>query len=516
MKSLATISYFLIFSFIFLSLTCSAQQHDYNWVFGIFTFPDEPNANGNIINFSGDTVSIEVYQKDKSIDFYNATYSDAAGELKFWSNGCEFYEPDSEILENGDTLNPGFVYNNFCDDQFTGSYIAAYQSMICLPDLQDEQKVYVFHKWEPRDLLNDFQRLYYSVIDFSNKDEGIVQEKNIELPGNTSSGLISATKNNNFDSWWVITPEKWNTGHYVYKMEADSISAPSYFGEGAVLTDNNEASSASSFSPDGSRYAIFGEADGLRIYDFDNASGTLSNYQFIEAPQDFEGGFAGLAFSGSGRYLYTSHFRKIYQYDMEASDIGASRLTVADWEENFDPIFNIPTPFFQMQRGPDCRIYVSAQNGTKFMHVIHHPERRGVACEVQQNIEIPAFNFGSTPNFPNYRLGTGPVCDSTKVFPPGLLTAVEEAAMELEKEFLHVYVYPNPTSGDLSIELDQNLGPNTSFVLYNLQGQEQYRQSILGDVGTEQIGLPQLASGMYIYAVLQAGSVVTSDKLVVE
>ena len=64
-------------------------------------------------------MSIEVYQKDKSIDFYNATYSDAAGELKFWSNGCEFYEPDSEILENGDTLNPGFVYNNFCDDQFT-------------------------------------------------------------------------------------------------------------------------------------------------------------------------------------------------------------------------------------------------------------------------------------------------------------------------------------------------------------------------------------------------------------
>ena len=509
-------AYIFILILFTTGFTCNAQQHDYNWVFGVFTFPDEPNANGIILNFAGDTVSIDVYIKDINIEAYNATYSDATGDLKFWSNGCEFYEPDSEILENGDTLNAGLVYDAFCDDQLSDSYVSAYQSMICLPDLRDEQKVYIFHKWSPWDLLNDFHRLYYSVIDFSNNSEGTVIDKNVELPGNTSAGLIAATKDEDYDAWWIITPEKWGTGHYVYKMEADSISAPSYFGEGAVLTSNNQAASASSFSPDGTRYAIFGEADGLRIYDFDNTTGFLSNYQFIAAPQDFEGGRVGLAFSGSGRYLYTSHFRKIYQYDMEASDIGASRLTVADWEENFDPIFGISSPFFQMQRGPDCRIYVSAQNGVNIMHVIHHPERRGVACEVQQNIEIPAFNFRSTPNFPNYRLGTGPVCDSTKVFPPGLLTAVEEAAMELEKEFLHVYVYPNPTSGDLSIELDQNLGPNTSFVLYNLQGQEQYRQSIRGDVGTEQVSLPELASGMYIYAVLQAGRVVSSDKLVVE
>jgi len=505
-----------ILLFICVSLSCSAQQHDYNWVFGVFTYPDEPNANGNIINFAGDTVSIEVYEKDVNIGFYNATYSDSSGKLKFWSNGCELYNPNSEILENGDTLNAGLVYDAFCENQFTGSYISAYQSMICLPDLQDENKVYVFHKWEPWDLINDFHRLYYSVIDFSNNSEGKVLKKNIDLPGDTSSGLISATKDNDFDAWWIITPEKWGTGHYVYKMEADSISEPNYFEDGTVLTSNNQGSSSSSFSPDGSKYAIFGEADGLRLYDFDNATGILSNFQFIAAPQDFEGGTAGLAFSGSGRFMYVSHFRKIYQYDMEASDISASRLTVADWEENFEPVTGFPSPFFQMQRGPDCRIYVSAQNSTKIIHVIHHPERRGVACEVQQNIEIPAFNFGSTPNFPNYRLGTGPVCDSTKVFPPGLITAIDEAVMQQEKELLHVYVYPNPTSGDLFLELDQSLGPKTSFVLYNLQGQEQYRQTIRGDVGTEQISLPELASGMYIYAFMQAGRVVSSDKLVVE
>ena len=505
-----------ILMLIIIVLPSRAQQHDYNWIFGAYTYPDEPNANGNIINFSGDTVNIEMYQKDKRTNYYNATYSDASGQLKFWSNGCEIYNPDSEILENGDTLNPGLVYDNFCDDQFTGSYVSAYQSMICLPDLQDENKVYVFHKWSPWDLLNDFHRIYYTVIDFTNNDEGIVTKKNIELIGDTSSGLISATKDDDYDSWWIVTPEKWGAGHYVYKLEADSVLAPIYFGNGAVLTDNNQGESASSFSPDGTKYAIFGEADGLRIYDFDNTSGTLSNYEFISAPMDFVGGSVGLAFSSSGRYLYTSHRRKIYQYDMEASDIGASRLTVADWEEFLDPLFGIPSFFFQMQRGPDCRIYVTAQNGVNIMHVIHHPERRGVACGVQQNIEIPAFNFGTTPNFPNYRLGTGVVCDSTKVFPPSLITAVDEANLAIGQEELHVFVYPNPSAGELFLDIDQYLGSDTEFRLYDLQGREQYRLALSGEVGSTQIRLPDLSSGMYIYSIYNAGRLLHSDKLVME
>lgn len=201
--------------FIFGSI-CHAQKHDYNWIFGYATYPDEPNANGNIINFSGDTVSISVFRKNIDMDFYNATYSDSSGQLKFWSNGCELYGADNDILENGDTLNPGIVYDVFCEDQFTQSYVSAYQSMICLPDLQDEERAYIFHKWEPWDLLNDFHRLYYSVVDFSQDGKGVVIEKNIELPGNTSSGLISATKDEDFNSWWIITPEKWDTGHYVY------------------------------------------------------------------------------------------------------------------------------------------------------------------------------------------------------------------------------------------------------------------------------------------------------------
>jgi len=497
-------------------LTSSAQHHDNNWIYGYFTFPDEPNANANILNFSGDTVSIRVYQKDINLDWYNATYSDSAGELKFWSNGCEFYGTDNEILENGDTLNPGLVYDVFCEDQFAGSYISAYQSMICLPDLQDELKVYVFHKWEPWDLLNDFHRLYYSVIDFSNNDEGVVVKKNISLPGNVSSGLISATKDDDFDSWWIVTPEKWGAGHYIYKLASENVSKPSYVAEGVILTDNNQGSSSSSFSPDGSKYAIFGEADGLRLYDFDTASGSMSNYQFISAPMDFEGGFAGLAFSSSGRYLYTCHFRKIYQYDMESSDIGASRLTVADWQEYFEPLNGFPSPFFQMQRGPDCRIYVTAQNGVNIMHVIHHPERRGVACGVQQNIEIPAFNFGTTPNFPNYRLGTGVVCDSTKVFPPSLITAVDEANLAIGQEELHVFVYPNPSAGELFLDIDQYLGSDTEFRLYDLQGREQYRLALSGEVGSTQIRLPDLSSGMYIYSIYSAGRLLHSDKLVIE
>jgi hypothetical protein len=84
------------------------------------------------------------------------------------------------------------------------------------------------------------------------------------------------------------------------------------------------------------------------------------------------------------------------------------------------------------------------------------------------------------------------------------------------QEELHVFVYPNPSAGELFLDIDQYLGSDTEFRLYDLQGREQYRLALSGEVGSTQIRLPDLSSGMYIYSIYSAGRLLHSDKLVME
>ncbi len=129
---------------------------------------------------------------------------------------------------------------------------------------------------------------------------------------------------------------------------------------------------------------------------------------------------------------------------------------------------------------------------------------------------MPAFINNTTPNFPNYRLGTAPVCDSTKVFPPILLTAVEQIDRPDDIPAAQISLYPNPSDGDLYIELFTFLGHDAEFELYDLQGRLVYSQGLSGQVGTERISLPILASGMYVFRVMKDGILVKADKVVLE
>ena len=83
------------------------------------------------------------------------------------------------------------------------------------------------------------------------------------------------------------------------------------------------------------------------------------------------------------------------------------------------------------------------------LHVINQPDSAGMACDlVQHGIPLPAFNYNSLPNHPNYFLGAlaGSPCDS--------LTGLND---DLAFDFKFV-VYPNPNSGVFNIgyQLPQN------------------------------------------------------------
>ena len=266
---------------------------------------------------------------------------------------------------------------------------------------------------------------YYSLINMAqNEGLGKVMSKNqVVIDDDLHKGKIVATKHANGRDWWALV-RRYGTNEY-YKISIN----PSGVFSGEIIVMGNPIPSNSIgqavFSPDGSKYAnvhVTGSAGDpiyVSIYDFDRCSGELSNpIQFTYADTASCG---GIAISPNNRFLYVSSFKYVYQYDLEAEDIEASRITVAVWDGYIEPGSNImATTFYLMQLAPDGRIYINSNNSAKHLHVIEHPDSLGLACGLCQHcFELPSVNSFSLPNFPNYRLGPleGSPCDTLRQLP---------------------------------------------------------------------------------------------------
>ncbi len=504
---------FSLFCFFIAYSFSSAQDHDYNWIFGSYELDGGVNRRGNIINFSDEQITMDVYEKGFDMDLCNVSYSDQNGELAFSSNGCSLYGADGIMLENGDSLNVGETADEFCylDNDLSG-YIATTQSMLALPSPANPDISILFHKNLIFENNNSFNELLYSSIDLLNNR---VLEKNVLVDSLLTSGLLTAVRNTDLNGWWLISPKRFTSEKMILALNEQGQMNIKHQDIGLLISDNNHSSSACSFSADGSKYAIFGEADGLQLFDFDRSTGTFSNYQYIEAPKDYMGGWCGLSFSASGRFLYTCHYKKIYQYDLWRADIEESMIEI-DWIENYDDFWGDETPFFKMERGPDCRIYMAAYNSTNTMHVIHYPDRKGEACMVQQNIRIPAYNIATLPHFPNYRLGTAEVCDSTKAFPPELVTALEDAIPPTIESDLGITVYPNPSQGFVKLELPVYQNLKADFFLNDLHGNVIFNQELPEFYGSYQFNLSHLPKGMYFYSIISNGEKLKAGKILLQ
>ncbi|MFK7810645.1 MAG: PKD domain-containing protein, partial [Saprospiraceae bacterium] len=155
----------------------------------------------------------------------------------------------------------------------------------------------------------------------------------------------------------------------------------------------------------------------IDLYEFDRCTGLLNNH--LQIKEEEIGVPGGVAFSPSGQFMYIAVWDKILQFDLTVVDIAASRDTVAIYDgfvEWITPTLSNPTRFYNMQNGPDGKIYISCPNtSSRYLHVIDEPDSAGIACNfLQHHIELPSFNNHGLPNFPNYRLGAleGSPCDT--------------------------------------------------------------------------------------------------------
>ncbi|HLF65873.1 MAG TPA: PKD domain-containing protein, partial [Saprospiraceae bacterium] len=304
----------------------------------------------------------------------------------------------------GDSINYGVVWNSFCS-----GYPGA-QGIIMLPFPGNPSKAIAVHT-----RINDGYtgtQVQYTVIDFELEGglgEVVIKDQFLdELP---LGDYITATQHANGRDWWVLTPETGTNRFYIYLITPSGIS-------NAVIQSVGEPwgskywSGQMTFSPDGTILARIDPNNGLYLYYFDRCSGVLSNQRHFDPFIEHSSGAGGVAFSSDSRFLYVTYLTKIFQLDLWESDLISSLVVVAEYDDFQAPF---PATFYQAALAPDNKIYLTATNGVYVMHVIHHPERKGMDCKAEPHgLVLPVHNTWHVPNFPYYRLGPldGSPCDT--------------------------------------------------------------------------------------------------------
>lgn len=472
----------LLFVLVFVVFNLFGQPyHDAKWILG---------QDGDIsLDFNSDTININLKNEP---DFFtmassNISMSDSLGNLLFYSSGCDIIDRNDKIMIKGDSINPGVMEQFYCS--VTGDSPIS-QGLLSLPLPNHSDIYYVFNldldivTYEPDNYQTlDSKRIYYSIVDMSqNNGLGEVMSKNnilVEDPIALAQGQLTAVKHANGIDWWIICPQAVSNCYYKSLLTSEGIVETKLMCEGVQWTRDHGIGQAV-FSPDGTKYTRFNPWNGLHIFDFDRCLGTLSNSVSVSFLLDTFGA-AGVSISPNSRFLYATTRNKLYQFDLEASDISNSRILVDTLNVVNTPPFS--AVFYLAQLAPNNKIYISGISSHLFLHVINEPDSLGLACDFdQQAIELPAFNFASIPNFPNFRLGAI----------EGECTTVSTDNSNIEASS-NVLIYPNPSSQNIFIKITNTELINSDYVLFDVNGVKQYEGKL--NHSTEEIH--GLSSGIY-------------------
>ncbi len=343
---------FIYLFFLFSATVAQAQREANVWYFGDsagVSFNSEyaiPLLDGNFDTWEG-----------------VATICDTKGQLLFYTEGTTVWNRNHERMPNGYGL--------------LGHYSST-ESGIIVPKPNDPNLYYLFTvDWEAHT-----NGLRYSEIDMS-RDGGlgdVTYRKNILLQTPVPEKITAVLHQNQTDIW--VIAHGWNNNiFYAYLVTEAGINTVPV--ESAVGTshiplggDNFNTLGYMRASPDGRKVALaLMETRIFEIYDFDNATGKLSNP--VTIPTYFLFPY-GVEFSPDGSKLYTSSGTGIHQINLQAGN--ASEII-----QSFTEIGQAPDSkytFGALQLAPDGRIYI-AHDQQEYLATIENPNASVASCDFQ-------------------------------------------------------------------------------------------------------------------------------------
>jgi hypothetical protein len=492
-----------------ISTICVAQlpldaKRDYIWLMGYEGISQVQHFGLMSLQFNPNLQTPTVSFALPSFDFTNSSIADSTGQLAVYTNGIFIYNRWNEVIAGCDTMSPGH-FTDILD--LRGDGYRCIQGAIILPYPNHDNQYVVFHAKASDNFIFgqtpwiQLSHLYYNTVDMTaNNGHGQVTAMRVPIVSDDSLSQtkLTACRHANGRDWWVTT---WSW--YMHQYRLILLDPTGVHDLGWVTTQPTKGKSnygQTVYSPDGSRYATHNDFYDehprnvkIEVYDHDRCTGLLYNYRsFIGL--DTIGGGLGMSISPNSRFLYVSNPQRIYQYDLEATNIKASGVLVATIDgfvDTLSPTFQQQTAFYLHQLAPDGRIYISSPGGNHYLHTINNPDEAGLACNVQQHsVPLPAFNVGTMPHLPNFRLGAlaGSTCDT-------IYTAVASPSPSQGGEPVHIF--PNPATTNTRLVWYTPLKNDANISITNTIGQIVQHIAVSKNATYQDIDTKALPNGVY-------------------
>jgi hypothetical protein len=420
------------------------------WIFGRNS---TPNPSGTLLNFNNSTPQVTYFNKPMELEASCAVMCDSVGKLLFYSNGCYIANANHQMMINGGGIGKDLLETSFCDSG--GNPMP--QGIIALPKPGSNHLYYLFYTdigdpyaTNPNVFPLAPENMYYSLIDMAQGNGlGKVVEKNVVVVQDTLAlGMMHANKHANGRDWWIIMPESQTNCYWTILLTQNGIDT--VFKQCNGVQWLIDADGQLTFSPNSKKIVRCNYFDNLNIFDFNSATGQISNPLTINFGLDTFY-FNGVAFSPNSKFLYVPCYNKLWQFDMSATDISSSRVLVG--ELNTPSNIATKTRFNQARLGPDGKIYISGTGSFKHLHIIHRPNCYGLACDLEQYaIELAATSTNTMPNMPHYKTWSeSDTCQTVSVQQPGGTPSIPFG------------FYPNPASNGYLIAQGLEYGDYIQF-----------------------------------------------------
>ena len=327
-------------SFLFIivsSVTILAQKQANIWYFG--------NKAG--INFNVDP-PVALTDGEMNTSEGCSSIADENGNLLFYTNGITVWNSVHDTMINGKDLkgDPSSI-----------------QSSLVVPKPGSDSIYYIFTVDAGSGVTDG---LNYSEVDITlngGLGEVLLATKNTQLTSPTTEQLTAVLHANQTDIW-VITHARVTNRFFVYLVTSAGVGVPQMINVGNAA---NSPIACLKASPDGRRLASTNRGSITELFDFDAATGVISNPVELNS---FAAALYGNEFSPNSQLLYlSSSAGSIYQYNLTASDIPGS-----------ETIIGSAGALGTFQLAPDNKIYVARFFGDT-LGVINNPDSLGVACD---------------------------------------------------------------------------------------------------------------------------------------
>lgn len=480
-----------------------AQKHDFVWAFGYGGDYPGLDFEATFLDFKTSPPTSIPSSHSMWIRGTQASVCNKQGKLLAFTNGIYIADKNGNLMENGDSLNLGYYFEEFNNIGYPGINDAFF-----IPSSKDTNVYFLYHVAKELDPLPG--KLLRTTLDFSyNQGLGKVVEKNKVI----SSGFfefIGGTKHGNGRDWWILTRDEsfYSKKFFKWLVTPDTVIGPLVQQIGTGTRNNGIGGIKSIFSKDGNTFIRPDRFEGIQVFDFDRCTGELSNPRLYKEPGlDTVRSING-EISPNGRFLYFNSNVTIYQLDLWADTLNNNALKTVAQYDGF--IYEgKSTTFFMAQLGPDDKIYLSCTSIAPFLHVINNPDLLGLDCNIEQHsIRLAGYHAFSLPYFPNYRLSKdeNSPCDT--------LSSNSNLSISYGES---IRVYPNPAQTELYIDFGDLILRNAKFSLFDITGREIKKVDLENKFEAGSIQLHGINEGIYFYRIYsERGSLIKGGKLIIE